>query len=44
MVDLKSKEVKIFSGNANKELAKAIADYLNLPLGEMLVSRFPDGK
>lgn len=44
MVDLKSKEVKIFSGNANKELAKAIADYLNLPLGEMLVSRFPDGE
>ncbi len=44
MVDLKSKEVKIFSGNANKELAKAIADYLDLPLGEMLVTRFPDGE
>ncbi len=44
MSDIRDKEVKIFSGNANRPLAEAITTYLNLPLGEMLVSRFPDGE
>ncbi len=44
MSNIRDKEVKIFSGNANKPLAEAIANYLGLPLGNMLVSRFPDGE
>jgi ribose-phosphate pyrophosphokinase len=44
MVDLKEKEVKIFTGNANPALAQDIADYLSIPLSKMLVGRFPDGE
>ncbi|MGQ3684911.1 MAG: ribose-phosphate diphosphokinase [Candidatus Loosdrechtia sp.] len=36
--------LKIFSGNANVELAKKICDYLSLPLGNAYVGRFPDGE
>jgi ribose-phosphate pyrophosphokinase len=34
--------MKVFMGNANPALAKAVAAYLNLPLGNALVSRFSD--
>jgi ribose-phosphate pyrophosphokinase len=34
----------IFSGNANPEFAKAVADQLKLPLGRADVSRFSDGE
>ena len=34
------KKLKIFTGNANPELAKEICDYLGLPLGEAFVGRF----
>lgn len=34
----------IFSGNANTELAKAIAEELGVPLGEVDVGRFNDGE
>ena len=44
MSDTRDEEVKIFSGNANRPLAEAIASYLGLPLSDMLVSRFPDGE
>ena len=44
MPSIKDKEVKIFSGNANRPLAEAIANYLGLPLGNMFVSHFPDGE
>ena len=37
-------EIKIFSGNANKPLAQKIADYCRVPLGDALVSSFPDGE
>jgi ribose-phosphate pyrophosphokinase len=37
-------QVKIFSGNSNKTLAKKIADKLGLPLGNMEVGRFSDGE
>lgn len=37
-------ELKIFSGNANIELAKEICDYLQIPLGEIEVSSFADGE
>lgn len=34
----------IFAGNANPELAKAVANSLNIPLGHATVSRFSDGE
>ena len=34
----------VFSGNANKPLAKKVCDYLSLPLGKIGISRFPDGE
>jgi ribose-phosphate pyrophosphokinase len=34
----------VFSGNANKPLAKKVCDYLSLPLGKIEISRFPDGE
>lgn len=38
------KNIKIFSGNANKPLAQAIVDYLELPMGKADVKRFADGE
>ncbi|MHB0995788.1 MAG: ribose-phosphate diphosphokinase [Elusimicrobiales bacterium] len=35
---------KIFSGNANPELAKKICDIMGVPLSEAKVSRFADGE
>ncbi|MBR2302276.1 MAG: ribose-phosphate diphosphokinase [Clostridia bacterium] len=37
-------QVKIFSGNSNKSLAKKIVDKLGLPLGNMEVGKFSDGE
>jgi ribose-phosphate pyrophosphokinase len=34
----------VFSGNANKPLAKKVCDYLSLPLGKIDINRFPDGE
>lgn len=39
-----SSEIKLFTGNANPELAKNIAKKLQLPLGEITVGRFSDGE
>ena len=38
------KELKIFCGNANRELAEEIVEYLGVPLGEAKVKRFQDGE
>ena len=38
------KNIKIFSGNANRELAESIANYLELPMGRAQVKRFSDGE
>jgi ribose-phosphate pyrophosphokinase len=35
-------EMKIFSGSAHPELAREIADFLGLPLGQTKLRRFPD--
>lgn len=35
-------ELKIFSGRANPQLAKGICDHLNIPLGRIALSNFPD--
>ncbi|HTL71151.1 MAG TPA: ribose-phosphate pyrophosphokinase [Candidatus Eisenbacteria bacterium] len=37
-------KLKIFSGNANPELAKRIAKYLKVPLGDALVTSFSEGE
>ena len=37
-------EMMIFTGNANPELAKAIVEHLNLPVGKAVVGRFSDGE
>ena len=36
--------LKIFAGNSNKDLAEEICRHLNIPLGKVDVSRFPDGE
>lgn len=36
--------MKIFTGNANPELAKEICDYLGIALGDSVVSKFSDGE
>lgn len=38
------KKLKIFTGNANPELAKEIADYLGLELGKGFVGKFNNGE
>ncbi len=38
------KSTCVFSGNANTELAAAIAQYLELPVGRLSASRFSDGE
>mgnify|MGYP000473520078 CR=1 FL=1 len=37
------RELKIFSGRANRPLALKICDFLNLPLGKISLNDFPDG-
>ena len=37
-------QMMLFSGNANPSLAKSIADYLGMPLGEAEVGKFSDGE
>jgi ribose-phosphate pyrophosphokinase len=44
MRETMTKELKLFSGNANRALASEIADYLKLPLGAADVTRFSDGE
>lgn len=40
----RASEMKILTGNAHPALARAIADYLDQPLCDALVSTFPDGE
>jgi len=39
-----SRNLRIFTGNANPKLAEDICAYLGIPLGEAEVSHFPDGE
>lgn len=39
-----STSLKIFSGNSNKPLAQEICNYLGVPLGDALVTSFPDSE
>jgi ribose-phosphate pyrophosphokinase len=36
--------IKVFSGSSNGPLAKAVCDYLDVPLGGAQIDRFPDGE
>ena len=36
--------IKIFTGNAHKDLAQEIADYLDMPIGDATVTEFSDGE
>lgn len=38
------KKLKVFTGNANPEMAKEICDHLGIPLGQSVVKRFSDGE
>src|SRR5947208_2519279 len=38
------REMKVFSGRANPELARRICDYLDIPLGRITIDNFPDGE
>lgn len=37
-------EMKVFSGSANRDLAQKICDYIGVPLGQAVISSFPDGE
>ena len=38
------RELKIFSGRANRPLAEKNCDFLNLTLGRIQLANFPDGE
>ncbi len=38
------RDLKVFSGNAHREMAEEIADHLNMPLSEADVRKFSDGE
>lgn len=44
MVPYADRKLKIFTGNANLPLAKAIVDHMGISLGNMNVSRFSNGE
>jgi ribose-phosphate pyrophosphokinase len=41
---LKGQPIKLFTGNSNLELATEIADYLDIPISNAVVSRFTNGE
>ncbi len=43
-VDVPYNSMLVFSGNANRQLAEDMVNYLNLPLGKAIVGRFSDGE
>jgi ribose-phosphate pyrophosphokinase len=44
VVPYQDRKLKIFSGNANLPLAKAIVDHMGITLGDMNVNRFSNGE
>ncbi|HNZ50074.1 MAG TPA: ribose-phosphate pyrophosphokinase [Bacilli bacterium] len=44
MAEINGKKIKFFTLNSNPELAKEIADYVNIPLAECTLTRFADGE
>jgi ribose-phosphate pyrophosphokinase len=43
-MNLHGKDIKIFAGNSNRQLAEEIAEKIGLPLGVSTVGRFSDGE
>lgn len=43
-MNLHGKDIKIFAGNSNRQLAEDIAKKVGLPLGASVVSKFSDGE
>lgn len=43
-MNVHGKDIKIFAGNSNLELAREIAQKIGLPLGDAVVGRFSDGE
>lgn len=43
-MNISGRDIKIFTGNANKELAKKICEELGVPLGDCEVGTFSDGE
>ncbi|MGE9292325.1 ribose-phosphate pyrophosphokinase [Ruficoccus sp. ZRK36] len=41
---MREQGLKVFTGNANPELAREICAFMNIPLGRATVKRFPDGE
>ena len=41
---MSASDLKIFTGNANRELAEEISQYTGIPLGNALVGTFSDGE
>lgn len=41
---LQQDDLKVLTGNGNPALAKRVCEYLGLPLGDVTVTRFPDGE
>lgn len=39
-----TQQLKLFAGNANPALARAVSKHLGVPLGKAFVGRFPDGE
>jgi ribose-phosphate pyrophosphokinase len=39
-----NERLKVFSGNANRELTEEICEYLHVPMGEAEIGRFSDGE
>ncbi len=37
-------EIKVFAGNANPQLSQKISESIGVPLGKLVLSRFPDGE
>ena len=43
-MNIHGKDIKIFAGNSNKELAEEIAEKIGLPIGSANVGMFSDGE
>lgn len=41
---MEQSEIRIFSGSSNRPLAQEICDLIGIPLGEAVVTTFPDGE
>jgi ribose-phosphate pyrophosphokinase len=39
-----NRELKVFSGNANPALSKEICEHLQIPMGDIHLTRFSDGE